>query len=75
MKGRKSNARIEGESALRNLQAIRDLAEENERFEERGRNRTWSRNAGDARRWVGQLKAAGMDAPSFVLDVRSLIGL
>jgi hypothetical protein len=57
---RKSNLRIDGESALANLLCIAEMAADD--------RAVYTRNAGDCSRWCTALRNAGMAYPQFMFD-------
>jgi hypothetical protein len=58
---RKSRARINGESALVNLNCIHSIASDD------GNHAAYHRNAGDCARWCKMLQAADMPWPQWMV--------
>lgn len=65
---RKSAARLAGESGLANLQCIESLAIEAQELGHSAREyrATYFRNESECKRWLAQMRAAGMPCPAFI---------
>lgn len=65
---RKSDKQLAGESGLRNLDCIRELAEEARTLGDGSRDyrATFFRNESECKRWLAQMQAANMPCPEFI---------
>ena len=65
---RKSAATLAGESGLANLECIESLAQEAQEIEGSARayRATYFRNESECKRWLAQMRAAGMPCPAFI---------
>jgi hypothetical protein len=65
---RKSQIQLAGESGLRNLDCIRDLAQEARELGggTRDYRATFFRNESECKRWLAQMQAAAMPCPDYI---------